>query len=79
MGSSIKGTVQEPQTAYQNFVSVVSLYSSQIGVVLATKQFESKKTSELKVVQTLLEALHLKGVVFTLDALHTQKNYATDC
>lgn len=78
-GKSIKGTVLEPQTAYQNFVSVVSLYSSQIGVVLATEQFESKKTSELKVVQTLLEALHLKGVVFTLDALHTQKNYATDC
>ena len=60
-------------------MSVVSLYSSQIGVVLAAEQFESKKTSELKVVQTLLEALHIKGVVFTLDALHTQKNYATDC
>jgi len=34
---------------------------------------KSKKTSELKVVQTLLEALHIEGVVFTLDALHCQK------
>jgi hypothetical protein len=78
-GKSIKGTVIEPQTAYQNFVSMVSVYSSRLGVVVATEQFESKKTSELKVVQTLLEALHIEGVVFTLDALHCQKNYATDC
>lgn len=78
-GKSIKGTVTEPQTAYQNFVNVVSLYSTQMGVVLATEQFESKNTSELKVVQNLLEALQIKGVVFTLDALHTQKNYAADC
>lgn len=78
-GKSIKGSVSEPQTAYQNFVGLVSVYSSRIGVVLATEQFESKKTSELKVVQTLLEALHIEGMVFSLDALHCQKNYATDC
>lgn len=72
-GKTIKGTVKEPQTAYQNFVGMVSLYSSRLGVVLAAEQFESKKTSELKVVQTLLEALHIEGVVFTLDALHCQK------
>ena len=51
-GKSIKGTVLEPQTAYQNFVGMVSLYSSRLGVVLAAEQFESKKISELKVVQT---------------------------
>ena len=54
-GKSIKGTVIEHRTAYQNFVSLVSVYSSQLGVVLATQQFESKKSSELTVVQTLLE------------------------
>lgn len=64
-----------PGTAYQNFVNIVSIYSSRIGVVLATQQFESKKSGELKVVQTMLEALHLEGVVFTMDALHCQKNY----
>lgn len=46
--------------------------------MLAAQQFESKTTSELTVVQTMLEALHLEDVVFTLDALHTQKNYTTD-
>lgn len=77
-GKSIKGTVTGSQTAYQNFVSLVSFYSSQQGIVLATEQFESKTTSELTVVQKMLEALHLEEVVFTLDALHAQKNYTTD-
>jgi predicted transposase YbfD/YdcC len=45
--------------------------------VLAAQQFESKQSSELKVVQTILEALQLEGVVLTLDALHCQKNYAS--
>ncbi len=74
-GKSIKGTVTDYGTAYQNFISLVSLYSSQQGVVLASQQFESKKSSELKVVQTMLEALQLEGVVFTMDVLHCQKNY----
>ena len=74
-GKSIRGTVTEPGTAYQNFIALVSLYSSQQGIVLACQQFESKHDSELKVVQTMLEALNLEGVVFTLDALHCQKNY----
>jgi len=74
-GKSIKGTVSEPRTAYQNFVSLVSGYSHQQGIVLTVQQFESKKSSELKVVQTMLEALQLEGVVFTLDALHCQKKY----
>ncbi len=72
---SIKGTVTEPGTAYQNFVNMVSVYSSRIGVVLAAQQFESKKSTELKVAQTILETLQLEGVVFTMDALHCQKNY----
>lgn len=77
-GKSIRGTVMEHRTAYQNFVNMVSLYSSQLGVVLAAQQFEAKHNSELKVVQTLLEALQLEEVVFTLDALHCQKNYSAD-
>lgn len=74
-GKSIKGTVTEPRTAYQNFISLVSVYSSRTGVVLKSQQFEAKDNCELKVVQTMLEALHLEGVVFTMDALHCQKNY----
>jgi hypothetical protein len=49
------------------------VYSHQQGVVLAVQQFENKETSELKVVQMLLETLKVRGVVFTMDALHAQK------
>ncbi len=77
-GKSIKGTVSDAQTAYQNFVNLVSVYSHNQGLVLATEQFEQGNTSELTVVQTLLSALQLEGVVFTLDALHAQKNYAAN-
>ena len=57
---------------------MVSVYSSQLGVVLAAQQFESKHNSELKVVQTMLETLQLEGMVFTMDALHCQNNYSAD-
>lgn len=77
-GKSIKGTVTAPGTAYQNFISLVSLYSSQQGIVLKSQQFESKHNSELPVVQTMLAALQLDKVVFTMDALHCQKNYSAD-
>lgn len=77
-GKSIKGTVTAPGTAYQNFVSLVSVYSHQQGVVLAGQQFESKHNNELQVVQTMLEALQLEKVVFTMDALHCQKNYSVN-
>jgi hypothetical protein len=65
-GKSIKSTVTEPGAAYQNFISLVSLYSSQQGIVLKSQQFESKHNSELKVVQTMLETLNLEGVVSIL-------------
>ncbi len=34
---------------------------------------KSKKSGELKLVQTMLEALHLEGVVFTMNALFLPK------
>ena len=72
-GKSIKGTVLEGGTEYQNFVTLVSLYSQSQETVLATEQFETHQTNEIKAVQTLLERLHIKDVVFTLDAIHAQK------
>jgi len=44
--------------------------------VLKSQQLEAKHDSELKVVQTMLEALNLEGVVFTLDALHCRATFA---
>jgi len=72
-GKSIKGTLSHYHQSDQNFVNIVSVYSHQQGVVLAVQQFENKETSELKVVQMLLETLKVTAVVFTMDALHAQK------
>ena len=72
-GKAIAGTLVEHQGNQQNFMSLVSLYCQQQGVVLSAQAFENQKQSELEVVQQLLEALHLEGHIVTLDALHAQK------
>ena len=73
MVRALKELLNSRKPLTKTSVSLISVYSSQQGIVLATQQFETKTTSELTVVQNLLAALHLEEVVFTLDALHTQK------
>lgn len=75
-GKSIKSTVDKNKADYQNFVSMVSVYSQKQGIVLATQAIDHKSSSELKVVQKLLEALALQDVVVTLDALHCRATFA---
>jgi hypothetical protein len=72
-GKSIKATVSNYAQAYQDFVNVVSVFSSRQGVAIALEQFRNKESSEIAVVQTLLATLQLEGVVFTFDSLHCQK------
>ena len=52
---------------------MVSAFSHYRGEILGVKIMENKKQSEIVAVQDLLELLDLKGVVFTMDALHCQK------
>lgn len=52
---------------------MVSLFSQQQGVVVATAIMENKKESEICVIQQLLSQLNLENHVFTMDALHCQK------
>jgi DDE_Tnp_1-associated len=72
-GKAIAGTLVEHKATQQNFMSVVSLYCQQQGVVLSAQAFENQHQSEIEVVQQLLKALHLEGNIVTLDALHAQK------
>lgn len=72
-GKSIKGTVSDYASQYQNFVSIVSIFSAKQGMVLSLDKLDNKHTSEITTVQTLLKALDLEGVVLSLDALHCQK------
>lgn len=72
-GKSIKGTVTQTFNEYQNFVSIVSAFSQQQGVVVSLAKLDNSQGSEIHTVQALIQALQLEGVVFTLDALHCQK------
>lgn len=72
-GKSIRGTVTQSCNQYQNFVSIVSVFSQQKGVVVSLAKLDNAQGSEIQTVQTLIQALQLEGVVFSLDALHCQK------
>ena len=72
-GKAIKGTVSGVHSINQSFVNLVSLYSTKQQLVLTNSLVINSKESEIPVVQQLISALDLKGVVFSLDALHCQK------
>lgn len=75
-GKSIKGTVKNYESEYQNFVSIVSVFAQNRGLVLGLDKLENKKGSEITTVQNLIATLDIEGVVFSLDALHCQKKLA---
>lgn len=72
-GKSLQSTLSDYSESYQNFVSMVSVFSHRRGQVLKIAKLENKKESEILSVQHLIEVLDLKDLVFTLDALHCQK------
>lgn len=76
-GKSIKGTVYDYKSEYQNFVSVVSVFAGKRGLVMGMDKLENKQASEITTVQNLIRKLELEGVVFSLDALHCQKKLAS--
>ena len=75
---SIRSTVVNYDSSYQDFVCLVSAFTHKQGLVLGQKNYGNKKRSEVHVAQELIpqliEALGLKNAVFTLDALHCKKN-----
>lgn len=72
-GKALKNNVTDYSEAQQNFINKVSAFSHQRGLVLGVQVMENKNKSEIEAVRELLELLDLKGVVFTFDALHCQK------
>ena len=73
-GKSIRSTASDYSTDYQNFVSLVTLFSIKRQQVFLTQKFENKHGSETQTVEDLLDMLDLKGVILTMDALHCKKN-----
>lgn len=74
-GKSIRSTISDYSNEMQNFVSMVSVFSQKRKQVITQEKYQSKKTSEIGIVQGLLEELDLAGITITMDALHAQKKH----
>ena len=75
-GKGIKSTLTGSSSSYQNFVSMVSVYSHHHGWVVRHQVMENKHSSEVEVVQKLVKELSGNKIVITLDALHCRKKNA---
>jgi hypothetical protein len=74
-GKVVKSSVNGGNTALQNFVSVVSAFGHQSGMVYGMKSFENGKSGEIQALRDLVSDLGLTDKVLTIDALHTQKKH----
>ena len=77
-GKAFASTVTEVHSSYQNFVSLVSIFSQKRGQVVGMAAINTQKSSEIPAVQDVISALDLHGMIFTLDARHCQKNRRDD-
>lgn len=71
-GKGISGTLTASGTAQQQYTNLVSVFTQRTKQVLAQGKV-GNKTNEIPLVVQLVEQLGLTGVVFTADALHTQR------
>lgn len=76
-GKAVKATTNGGNTSKQNFVSVVNAFGHKSGIVYGMQPFENGKSGEAQALRDLVEKLGVKNVVFTMDALHTQKKHST--
>lgn len=72
-GKSIKASVKNYDQSHQDFVSLVSLFNVQLGVVLGLVAMQNRTQSEIVTFRQLLGMVHIQGACFSLDALHTQR------
>jgi predicted transposase YbfD/YdcC len=72
-GKSIKASVKNYDQSHQDFVSLVSLFNVQLGVVLGLAAMQNGAQSEIITFRQLLGLVQIEGACFSLDALHTQK------
>lgn len=72
-GKAIAGTIKNCSSKEQEFINIVSAFSSKRRKVLGFNLVENNKESEIPKIQELIKLLDLQDVVFTADALHCQK------
>jgi DDE_Tnp_1-associated len=72
-GKALRATMSDYATPYQDFVCFVHVFAVQSGIILHAEQYQNGHTSEITALQEVLKKLSLRGAIFTMDALHTQK------
>lgn len=72
-GKAIGGTVNNYPKEQQSFISLVSVFASKQKQVLLIGKINNKKESEIPKLKELVKMMDLEGVVFSIDALHCQK------
>jgi DDE_Tnp_1-associated len=73
-GKAARGSVISLAGKVQNFISIISAYCPQQGLVVAQASYPYREDCEQHALQRLLKTLDLEGVLIQADALHTQKN-----
>jgi len=71
-GKVIGGTVRDASTAKQRYTNLVTVFSNKKKQAITAGEVGDKE-SEIPCVRRLIKDLDLEGVIFTLDALHCQK------
>ncbi len=74
-GKALGSTVINANGKNQDFQAIVSLFSQQSGLVRCLEDYRNKEkeSGEGKVARFLIDKLKGMGIIFTFDALHTQK------
>jgi hypothetical protein len=76
-GKAVRSTVDGGNTNMQNFVSVVSAFGHQSGMVYGMKSYENGKSGEPQCLRDLIGQLGLTGTTYSMDALHAEKKLLT--
>jgi predicted transposase YbfD/YdcC len=73
-GKKLKNTLTNYANKQQNMLVMISCFSQATNLVIKSKSFESKQSSENAEVKAMIEDCGLVNKVFTLDALHCSKD-----
>jgi hypothetical protein len=72
-GKALGSTLVDRNGKKQNFKTLVTIFCQENEIVVKSKSMENKKSHEIYCAKTLIEELNLKGMTFTMDALHCKK------
>ncbi len=77
-GKALRGSVEDSHEEEQRFINLVSFFTQHSHQVIDSMAFNNKYTSEISVVEQLIDRLDLQECILTLDAVHCQKKRSSE-